>query len=155
MSKQRPLPSEIVTANCAIKHTQERLTPHKGCEVATEGSRLFVGLRTNTISLPSYISSVILSIHRLMEFYKFSSLKAIAITKSHRSSNQELPTKLLKVWPEIYNTCHNHFEENKTEYKFTTAHRFLLYKRRLKTTTYFYKRIIEKPLTAYDFVLPR
>lgn len=87
-----------------------------------------------------------------MEFYKFSSLKAIAITKSHRLSNQELPTKLLKVW-QIYNTCHDHFEEKK-QYEFTTAHWFLFHKRRLKTTTYFYKRIIKKPLTAYDFVLP-
>lgn len=89
-----------------------------------------------------------------MEFYKFSCLKAVAITKSHRLSNQELATKLLKVWPEIYNTCHDHFEEKKKQYEFTTAHRFLFHKRRLKTSTYFYKRIIKKPLTAYDFVLP-
>lgn len=41
----------MVAANCAIKHTQEGLTPHKGCKVAVEGSRLFVGsIRTNTMS---------------------------------------------------------------------------------------------------------
>ena len=57
----------MVTANCAIKHTQERLTPHKGCEVAVEGSSLIVGFRTNTMSLQCYISSVILTIHCLME----------------------------------------------------------------------------------------
>ena len=52
----------MVAANCAIKHTHQRLTPHEGCEVAVKRSRLFVGFRTNTMSLQSYISSKILTL---------------------------------------------------------------------------------------------
>lgn len=40
---------------------------------------LFVGLRTDTVSLQSHISLAILTIVVLEEFYKFKSLKAIAM----------------------------------------------------------------------------
>lgn len=102
----------MVAANCAIKHTQQRLTLHEGCEVAVKRSRLFVGFRTNTMSLQSYISSKILTLYCLLEFYKFSCLKAMAITQRVAVQVTELLyCKLLKVWPEFYNSCHNHFGE--------------------------------------------
>lgn len=68
----------MVSANCAIKHTQERLTSHKRCEVAVEGSRLFVGFRTNTMSSQSYISSTILTL-------LFIGILQIQLSQSYRN----------------------------------------------------------------------